>query len=157
MSFNFPTTDELNEQGFDKQFLSALIHVKKHMDEDSNTPIHFGAFIYFWERYLFAHADRLSENYKGGSWTLENGFWCLDSSDQFDVHTGYGAKYTVNAMEFSIIVNLFALSHMAITTYQQKGNEFINLLSVNFSDYIKLLLDRSLEKLNTEAIYMVID
>ncbi|MFL1616164.1 hypothetical protein GHT89_16330 [Acinetobacter baumannii] len=157
MSFNFPTLDELNEQGFDNQFLKALSYVKNHIGNEEQTPIHFGAFIYFWERYLFAHADRLSENYKGGTWKLENGFWCLESNDQFDVFASHGEKYTVNALEFSIIANLFALSHMAINTYQQKGNEFINTLSVNFSDYIKLLLDRSLEKLNNEAIFMVTD
>lgn len=157
MSFNFPTTDELVEQEFDQQFLSALTYVKKHMSEGEKTPIHFGAFICFWECHLFAHSDQLSEDYQGGLWTLENGFWCLDSDQKFNVHTSYGAEYLVNAVEFSIIANLFALSNMAIITYQQKNNEFINLLSVSFSDYIKLVIDRNAEQLNTEAIYRVID
>ena len=54
-----------------------------------------------------------------------------------------------------MIANLYALSHLAMATYESKPA--INRRAVFFSDYIKQLMDKNRGILNTNAIYSMID
>lgn len=114
-------------------------------------------FINTLENHVYHYADQKSEGqYSGGYWTMEQGFFELVSQQNFKIDAGYGRVFEVNSTEFSIIVNLFALSHIAFSSYENKDN-FRNSMAVFLSDYIKDLMNFNSEVLKTGTIYTIID
>ncbi|MGQ1480528.1 hypothetical protein ACT4XN_19515 (plasmid) [Acinetobacter baumannii] len=112
--------------------------------------------LYMWENTLFHEARRLSDNYRGaGIWETKNGFFVLQSDDVFTCESGYGEAFELNALEFSIVANLFSLSKVSILSLNK--NRDVNRRAVFFSDYIKDVISKNRDILNTRAIYILID
>ena len=70
------------------------------------------------------------------------------------MENGWNEAFNLNALEFSIVVNLFALSKIAMMTYSSKPA--INRRAVFFSDYIKDVIHKNRNVLDTTAIYKLI-
>ncbi|EET83849.1 antirestriction protein [Acinetobacter radioresistens] len=126
--------------------------------QDADEPrftVPMGLMVFYWESALYQSASNLSDSYNGGFWKTENGFFELQTDESFVLENGWGSTYEVTATEFSMIANLYALSHLAMATYESKPA--INRRAVFFSDYIKQLMDKNRGILNTNAIYLMID
>ena len=148
---------EMGDYGINKEkYLSQF--VSHQDDENHHTDESFWGFINQYEQYVFYFADQLSDGkYNGGLWLMENGFFELKGSDEtrFEVSGNYHTAH-LNLVEFSLLVNLMALSHLSINAYQ-RGNTFINNLSVFFSDYCKAILRANSEKLDVSSIQTILD
>ena len=71
--------------------------------------------MYFWEKFLYPYASHFSSNYQGGFWIFKNGFFQLQSSDQFYVTvSGNYFEDEMSCLEFSFFVNLMTLSHLSL-------------------------------------------
>ncbi|ENG7912487.1 hypothetical protein ABVE93_002620 [Acinetobacter baumannii] len=154
-------TDEqvnlMGDYGIDK--LKYLELFKHYQDEDSNPPKEMWRFINQYEQHVFHFAEHLTEGkYRGGYWKMEKGFFVLQGGQdtKFNLKGSWGQEYELNIIEFSIVVNLFALSHLSCWAYG-KGLEFINNLAVFFSDFVKDTMKNNAETLKTDEIYALID
>lgn len=68
-----------------------------------------------WEKFLYPYASHFSSNYHGGFWIFKNGFFQLQSSDQFYVTvSGNYFEDEMSCLEFSFFVNLMTLSHLSL-------------------------------------------
>jgi membrane protease subunit (stomatin/prohibitin family) len=148
---------EMGDYGINKEkYLSQF--VSHQDDENHHTDEKFWAFINLYEQYVFHFADRLSEGkYNGGLWLMENGYFELKGADdvRYEVSGNYHTAQ-LNLVEFSLLVNLMALSHLSINAYS-KGNNFVNNLAVFFSDYCKAILRANAEKLDVSSIQIILD
>ena len=156
-TLNLLTTQEveaISYDSFNKMDLNAMIEVSEGVECDC---LQFNMLSFLWEQCLFRFASELSKKYTGGSWTTENGFYALNGyeNEVFKVADCWGTEYEMNSLEFSITVNLFALSNISISTFGTKPA--INRRAVFFSDYIKEIMKKNEEVLNLIAIYKVID
>lgn len=140
---------------FNKMDLNAMIETSK--GGECNCSLQFNMLNLLWEQTLFHFASKLSQKYTGGNWTTENGFYVLNGyeSEIFKVADCWGSEYEMNSLEFSITVNLFALSNISISTFGTKPA--INRRAVFFSDYIKEIMNKNANVLNLSPIYRVID
>ena len=139
--------------------LKYLKMFKAHQDEDQNTTSNeMWDFVNHYEQYIFHFAKHLGgEQYRGGYWKMEDGFFNLQGSEDnvFEVSTDWGNEFKFNNLEFSIAVNLFALSHLCFWA-KDKKKTLINNLAVFFSDYTKDFLKKNSEVLSSD-IYIIID
>ena len=150
------TNEELTDMSYDSFNKTDLVAMQ--MMQESEFPRYTVAMahtIYVWENILYQEASRLCESYDGGVWETKNGFWTLQSDSIFYMENGWDEAFNLNALEFSIVVNLFALSKIAMMTYNSKPA--INRRAVFFSDYIKDVMNKNRNALDTGAIYKLID
>jgi len=133
---------------------------KAHQSEQNYTDEKLGMFLLELENYLYHFANKLGgEVYNGGYWSMDKGFFLLsdgESDNIFQVSDYYGTSFKLNVTEFSIVANLFALSHLCIVSLD-RVNPFTNHIAVFFSDYIKAVMNKNKDILNLSAIYSILD
>ena len=140
--------------------LKYLNMFKAHQDDEqeNQTSNAMWEFLNAYEQYVFHFANQLGgEQYRNGYWKMDNGFFILQGNDEtkFNVSNNFGFETKLNLLEFSITVNLFALSHLCFWAHD-RNKTLINNLAVFFSDYTKDFLKKNSEILS-EDIYIIID
>lgn len=71
--------------------------------------------MHYWERFLYPYASHFSSNYQSGFWIFKNGFFQLQSSDEFHVIvSGNYFEDEMSCLEFSFFVNLMTLIHLSL-------------------------------------------
>ena len=151
------STDEIKAMSYDEFNLIDLKAMQSLQGEiEPRCSVAMGHLMLMWENVLYQIASNLTDQYSGGLWTTEHGFWVFQSDDVFLLSDGYGREFQINALEFSIVVNIKALSNIAISTYQS-GKQALNRRSVFFSDYIKDFMNKNRSVINTQAIYFLTD
>lgn len=102
-----------------KPYLEDLLNLADSYDSDNdageaarNTPA-IVQLMHCWEKFLYPYASHFSSNYQGGFWIFKNGFFQLQSSDQFYVTvSGNYFEDEMSCLEFSFFVNLMTLSQI---------------------------------------------
>ena len=140
--------------------LKYLNMFKAHQDDEqeNQTSNIMWEFLNAYEQYVFHFANQLGgEQYKSGYWKMENGFFILQGNEDtiFNVSNDFGFETKFNLLEFSITVNLFALSHLCFWAHD-RNKSLINNLAVFFSDYTKDFLKKN-SGILSEDIYIIID
>ena len=149
------TDEEIADMSYDSFNKTDLVAMQSMQESEfPRYTVAMAHTIYVWENILYQEASRLCESYSGGVWETKNGFWTLQSDSIFYMENGWDEAFNLNALEFSIVVNLFALSKIAMMTYSSKPA--INRRAVFFSDYIKDVIHKNRNVLDTTAIYKLI-
>ncbi|ENW02929.1 hypothetical protein [Acinetobacter beijerinckii] len=155
--------DQVNLMGdYGIEKINYLDMFKKHQNDEENghhTTQEMWNFLNQLENYIYYFAgDLAGEQYTGGYWSMDNGFFILNGSDdkKIRLESCFGNPYELSLLEFSIVVNLFALSHLCMWAYEN-NKSLINSLAVFFSDYVKETMKANEDYLQLEAIYTLID
>lgn len=104
-----------------RPYLEDLLNLAESYESDNdageaarNTPA-IVQLMHYWEKFLYPYASHFSSNYQSGFWILKNGFFQLQSSDQFQVTvSGNYFEDEMSCLEFSFFVNLMTLSHLSL-------------------------------------------
>lgn len=111
--------------------------------------------MHFWEKFLYPYASHFSSNYQGGFWIFKNGFFQLQSSDQFHVSvSGNYFEDEMNCLEFSFFVNLMTLSHLSLQLDAMNNNRNVvpsNVLRLVIYAYHRLHCLMRLNKKNIDV------
>ncbi|MFC2984478.1 hypothetical protein ACFH1V_12725 [Acinetobacter baumannii] len=156
------SNEQVNLMGnYDLDKIKYLNMFKTHQDDDGghHTTTEMWGFLNQLENYLYHFASNLAgEQYKGGLWSMDNGFFILNGAEdtKFTLESSFGNKYELSLLEFSIVVNLFALSHLCFWAHDH-NKTMINNLAVFFSDYVKETMKLNEDYVQLGAIYTLID
>ena len=86
-----------------------------------------GLFTLSYEQHVFSMAD-ISEDYKGGQWTLNQGIWLLNDDMSFVVGNPNAMRDEIlNTKSFSMFCSIAALNALAWSYHKKKFSNLANL------------------------------
>ncbi len=148
---------------FSPKVLSMFNHFKAYQDDQAlgqyaRADHDLNGILLFAERHLYRTADSFSEAYNGGYWSMEKGFWNLQSSvESIPVLIPInGISADLTPLEFSFIVNIFAWCELSNSFYANNHN-----LAGQFCAYMRhhaiLLFRNNANLVNESLLEQIID
>ncbi len=113
------------------------------------------------EGLYYSTADKLTDDYRGGSWNFQEvpkskATWlCLDSDQSFRVNAFNGNEVKCNAIVLSMSITLIMYSNLSFQLHE-KGNPLYELIASDFHDMRLHFMD-NLSDSDAQKLLRIID